>query len=120
MKITRISAYEPNSKPVLVAKGTAGGCHVNLFYFYSSSNPNYMRIGTKECLENDLAFGYFASNTNHHFFLKEDEALYIAGNQDKSYAISINVTYYNDEQFTSNPTQATPINLSGTIQLNQQ
>lgn len=91
--------------PMVIAKGVTGGGYVTI-----SGGP----VGTTNNPEQWFVF------PSGKVFLQEGEEIFGKGGS-SAYPLEYslyNVVYYNNEP--SNQTQASPINLTGTIQLNQQ
>lgn len=103
------------SNPIPIATGVAGGGYVGISYYYGNNASEF--IGTKECLADVNQAGRIYQGKEHVFYLNEGESLYgksaFAGSNNST---TYNVTYYN----TAPSSQQAPINLTGTIQLNQQ
>jgi len=107
--------FVSSKNPVLIAKGVKGGGHVAI------SAGLDVSFYTKDMLS-DLSSGVQISKFFTRIptlYLKEGEELYSVGQYGTAYTVSIDILYLNEEQFSNEP-QVSPINLSGTIQLNQQ
>ncbi len=114
MKIVKFAGRQNSTgTPVAIAKGVPGGGYVGLRSYNFSYPDTCIKFGTKEVLEDKTMFIDFKSNELHVLYLNEDEELYAPS----SY-YPFDLIYYNKEQFSQS--QASPINLTGTIQLNQQ
>lgn len=114
MKIVKFAGRQnANGVPVAIAKGVPGGGYVGI-RSYNFNYPNtFHKFGTKEVLEDKEMFIEFKANDLHVFYLNEGEELFAP-----STYYPFDLIYYNKEQFSQS--QASPINLTGTIQLNQQ
>lgn len=114
MKILRVLCTgETYLKPAPIATGVQGGGYVGIT---ARANTGYKEfLGTKECLQNLNDAIDITPDKEYKFYLNEGEVLY--GKCSSSNGVTVYfVTYYNNEPSS----QPSPINLSGTIQLNQQ
>jgi len=116
MKMVRVVCVgETYLKPIPVATGVQGGGYVGVSTRYAGGYKDF--LGTKECLENLNDCVEIAQDKEYKYYLNEGESLY--GKCSSSNGVTVYfVTYYNNEP--SNQSQPAPINLTGTIQLNQQ
>lgn len=114
-----IVKYNELKKPVLVATGVSGGGFVSIRLNHQYEGT--FGFGGKDWLNNEAAYALLDKNKPNLLYLKEGEELYASSpssSSDLSYYYFI--TYYNNEQFSTGNHQQAPINLTGTIQLNQQ
>ena len=119
MKTQRlVVSHDAVNKFKVIAKGVANGGFVSIRCTHY--NEGLFDFGTKECLSDENAYAVLEKNKQHLLYLKEAEEIYVRVPYSTNEIGIYYVTYYNDEQFASEKEQASPINLTGTIQLNQQ
>lgn len=108
MKIKRFSDVKNYT---LIAEGGVGGNYVSVRSSYYESY-----IGTEEVLKDgSQCLKLEREDGLVKFFLKEGEKLYGYSNNSIIY-----VVYHNTEENPQSESKSSPINLTGTIQLNQQ
>lgn len=117
MKLTQVTCS--TGKPEPIATGVEGGGYISIYTPAGNATIGMTEFAQNPSnLSNSVDLKQAPLLYQEKFYLNEGEVLY--GQGSSTYPVRFTVVYYNQEPASQTNTQTPPINLTGTIQLNQQ